>query len=150
MRRILLSLALLLTASSAFAVYSISEAPVQPLLEAQEEFSSLEEDMKGMTIDDFLNLTPKKYKEMTGKKLGVKNAIKLKAAQKFIKKSQKKGAGDIPKGAYIVLAIIGFAWLAMGLMDDFEGNNWWVALLLYFLCWIPGVIYAFVKMDEYY
>ncbi|MFK7936129.1 MAG: YqaE/Pmp3 family membrane protein [Saprospiraceae bacterium] len=104
-----------------------------------------------LNIDDFLNLTPKKYKEITGEKLGFKNTLKLKAAQKVIKKKLNKGkAADIPKGAYIVLVILGVGWLVMGLMDDFSGNNWWVNLILTALCWLPGVIHGLVKMKEYY
>lgn len=113
------------------------------------EVQTLSPDMAQMGLDVFLSLTPKKYQEMTGKKLGVANTLKLKAAQKIIKKRTKKG-GDMPKGAYIVLAIFGLAFIPMGVMDDWEGNNWWVNLLLSVLCWLPGVIHAFVKMDEYY
>lgn len=152
---------LLLVALVLFSVSIASAIPTRSTsivlnqtLESNSSFQALAESMKGMTVDDFLNLTPKQYKEITGEKLGIKNSIKLKAAQKFIKKQQKKqkkgGDDDIPKGLYIVGAIIGFSWLLMGIMDDFEGNNWWIALLLYLLCWLPGVIYAFIKMDEYY
>ena len=38
------------------------------------------------SIDDFLTLTPKKYKELTGKRLGIKQTIMLKLAQKKFKK----------------------------------------------------------------
>ena len=110
---------------------------------------ALSPEMAQMGIDQFLSLTPKKYRELTGKKPGIKNTLKLKAAQKVLKRKTGKSE-DIPKGLYIVLAIFGWAWLAMGLMDDWEGNNWWVNLLLTLLCWLPGVIHAFVKMDEYY
>ena len=48
------------------------------------------------------------------------------------------------------MSIFWLGWLAMGLMDDFEGNNWWVSLILYVLCWLPGVIYSLVKMKDYY
>lgn len=44
------------------------------------------------TIDDFLELTPRKIKKMTGEKLSIKEAIGLKVAQKKIKKAQKKAA----------------------------------------------------------
>ncbi len=148
---------LLLTVLLIFSISVCSAIPTRSTsafldqqLKSNPDYEALAENMKGMTMDDFLNLTPKQYKEMTGKKLGVKKSIQLKAAQKFIKKQQKKGDDDIPKGLYIVGAIIGFSWLLMGIMDDFEGNNWWITLLLYVVCWIPGVIYAFIKMDEYY
>ena len=122
----------------------VSDFGTEPTVQA------LSPDMVQLGIDQFLALTPKKYKELTGKKLGVSNALKLKAAQKIIKKRTKKGSGsDMPKGAYIVLAIFNLAWIAMGVMDDWEGNNWWVNLLLS-ICYIPALIHALVKMDEYY
>ncbi|MCB0851941.1 MAG: hypothetical protein KDD63_06970, partial [Bacteroidetes bacterium] len=46
-------------------------------------------EIMNMDMDDFLSLTPKKYKEITGEKLGVQNTLKLKAAQKKKKKQQK-------------------------------------------------------------
>jgi len=100
----------------------------------------------------FLDLTPKKVREMTGERLGIKGTLALKAAQKAYKKSMKanNAATDIPKGLYVVAAIFGWGWLVMGLMDDFEGNNWWINLILTFACWLPGVIHAFIKMKEYY
>ena len=86
---------------------------------------------------------------MTGEKLGFKKTVQLKAAQKFLKKNAKKGE-DISKEIYIVLAIFGLGWVAMGLMDDWSGNDWIINLVLTVLCWLPGVIHAFVKMKNYY
>lgn len=104
-----------------------------------------------LDLDAFLDLTPKKYRELTGERLGVKGSLALKAAQKQVKKQLKSGRdADIPKGLYVVLVIFGWGWLAMGLMDDFEGNNWWVNLILVLLCWLPGVIHGFIKMGDYY
>jgi len=102
-----------------------------------------------MTVNDFLAMSPKSYKAKTGKKMGIKNAIKLKMSQKAMKKAAGVKA-DIPKGLYIVGAILGWAWLLMGLMDDFGGNNWWVSLILYMLFFLPGMIHAFIKMKDYY
>ena len=109
--------------------------------------------LEDMSIDQFMALTPSKYKEMTGKKLGLKNAVKLKAAQKKIKKHMKKNgddAADISEGVYILLAILGLAWIAMGLMDDWSGSDWIVNLILTVLCWLPGLIHALVKKSKYY
>jgi hypothetical protein len=105
--------------------------------------------MQTMLMDDFLKLTPSKYKELTGKKLGFRKTLQLKAAQKLMKHQQRKGT-EIPKGLYIAGAIFGWAWLMMGLMDDWDGKNWWTCLILYALCGIPGIIYAFIKMKDYY
>ena len=116
------------------------------------ELSAVVEKLPSATAEDFLALTPKQVREMTGERLGIKGTLALKAAQKAVKKSMKSGsaAADIQKGLYVVLAIFGLGWLAMGLLDDFEGNNWWVGLLLGLLCWLPGVIYSLVKMKDYY
>ncbi len=84
-------------------------------------------------------------KETKGKKM----TFGQKIAMKFAKMKSKKAA-DIPKGLYVVGAIFGFAWLLMGLMDDFKGNNWWVNLILYCIFYLPGLIHALIKMKEYY
>ena len=43
-----------------------------------------------MTISDFLSLTPRKYKELTGKKLSLPQKLSLKLAQVKVKKMVKK------------------------------------------------------------
>ena len=101
-------------------------------------------------IQQFLELTPAKYKEITGKKLGIKNTLKLKAAQKVLKKKMRKDAADISEGVYILLAIFGLGWLAMGLLSDWSGNDWIVNLILTILCWLPGLIHALIKKSDYY
>ncbi len=103
------------------------------------------------SVDQFLALTPKSYKELTGERLTIKETIQMKAAQKAVGEiTQPVSDIDIPKGLYIVAAIFGWGWLVMGLLDDFQGNNWWINLILTLLCVIPGVIHSFIKMDEYY
>ena len=101
-------------------------------------------------LEGFMKLTPSEYHKLTGKKLTLKETLKLKAAQKLLKKQMNKGGDGLPKGVYILLAIFGLAWIAMGVKDDWNGNNWWVNLILTLLCWIPGFIHALVKMKEYY
>lgn len=113
------------------------------------EVKALTPEMLKMGIESFLKLTPAKYKELTGKKLGLKKSIELKAAQKMLKNKMAKGA-DISKGVYILLAILGLGWIAMGLLDEWSGNDWWINLILTLLCWLPGVIHALVKMKKYY
>ncbi len=104
---------------------------------------------KQMSVETFINLTPAKYQELTGQKLGWAKKIQLKMAQKLLK-GKKAGNADISKGLYVVLAIIGLGWLAMGLLDDWSGNDWIIALVLSFLFIIPGIIYALIKMKKYY
>ncbi|MCS6929788.1 MAG: YqaE/Pmp3 family membrane protein [Saprospiraceae bacterium] len=114
------------------------------------EVQALTPEMLQMSVEEFLSLTPAKYRQMTGKRLGFENTLKLKAAQKFLKKETKKAAGDISKGLYILLAFLGFGWVAMGVMSDWKGSDWVVNLILTLLCWLPGFIHALVKMKEYY
>lgn len=96
-------------------------------------------------------MTPSKYRQLTGKRLGLKKSIQLKAAQKALKKEIRNGKdADISKGVYVLLAILGLGWLAMGLLDDWNGSDWLVNLLLTVLCWLPGLIHALVKMKKYY
>ena len=113
------------------------------------ELKGLSPEMVQMGMNQFLSLTPSKYEKLTGQKLGLKKSLELKAAQKYLK---KKMAADekIPKGLYIVLAILGLGWIALGVLSDWTGNDWWVNLLLTLLCWLPGVIHALVKMKDYY
>ena len=115
--------------------------------------SDLSGSWANMTPEEFVKLTPKKIKATTGKKLTFKQVIELNAAQKIVKKqiksSEKGGATEIDKGVYIILAIL-IPFLAVGLASDWEGNDWLICLLLSILCWLPGVIYAFIKMEDYY
>ncbi len=115
----------------------------------QPEVKALTPEMAQLGLNDFLSLTPKKYKEMTGKRLGFKQTLQLKAAQKIVKKHMKDE--DIPKGLYVLAAIFGWAWLIMGIKDNWDGKNWWVNLILVYLtCGIGGIIHAFIKMKDYY
>ena len=111
--------------------------------------TALTPEMLQMGLDEFLTLTPKKYKEITGQKLGLKKTFELKAAQKMIKKQMKKDP-EFSKGLYVLLAILGLAWVAMGVMDDWNGSDWIVNLILVVLCWLPGLIHALTKMKKYY
>jgi TM2 domain-containing membrane protein YozV len=60
------------------------------------------------TDADFLALTPKKIKEMTGKKLSLKETIGLKLMQKKMKKELKKHQrnGDEPKSQTVALILV--------------------------------------------
>ncbi|MBP6688223.1 MAG: YqaE/Pmp3 family membrane protein [Lacibacter sp.] len=102
--------------------------------------------VKASNMDAFLSLTPEKVKEMTGKKMSFGQKIALKMAQK----KAKRAGGEIPKGLYIVLAIFGLAWVAMGIMDDWSGSTWIINLVLTLLFWLPGLIHALIVMKNYY
>jgi len=113
------------------------------------EVQNLTPDMINMQLEEFLSLTPKKYRQKTGKRLGLKKALKLKAAQKVVKKKFKAGE-DISSGLYVLLVILGLGWVAMGIMDDWSGSNWITNLILSFLCWLPGLIHGLAKKKDYY
>ncbi len=115
----------------------------------QPEVKALTPEMSQMGLDQFLALTPKKFKETTGKRMTIKQVVQLKVAQKIVKKHMKKEP-DISKGLFVLLAILGLAWVAMGVMDDWSGNDWIVNLILTVLCWLPGFIHALTKMKKYY
>jgi uncharacterized membrane protein YqaE (UPF0057 family) len=102
--------------------------------------------VKASNMEAFLSLTPEKVKAMTGKKMTFVQKMALKMAQK----KAKRAGGEIPKGLYIVLAIFGLAWIAMGVMDNWSGSTWIINLVLTFLFWLPGFIHALVVMKNYY
>ena len=128
---------------------AVKSADWATTMDNQPEVKALTPEMTQLGLDQFLSLTPKKYKEMTGKRMTIKQTVTLKAAQKIVKKHMKKDP-DISKGLFVVLAILGWAWLAMGIMDDWNGSDWVVNLILTLLCWLPGVIHALTKMKKYY
>lgn len=102
--------------------------------------------------ESFLSLSPKAYRELTGKKLTLKESFSLKMTQKMIKKQNNMSAagGGLPKWAYILMAFFGLGWLAIGILSDFNGNDWWISLLLYLCFYFPGLIYSLIVMKKYY
>lgn len=117
-----------------------------------ENFLIFKQDLPQLTLEQLLTLTPKKYKEITGKKLGFKKTIQLKIVQKKLKKLLKEDSPDktnMSKGGYIILAIFGLSFIGIGVVTDWKGNDWWINLLLSLLCWLPGFIHAMVKMKNY-
>jgi uncharacterized membrane protein YqaE (UPF0057 family) len=146
----------MLFAIPSFATYDFTTATPNAIntswalkFQGEPSIKALNPDMAKMSLDKFLSLTPTKYKELTGKKLGLKKSIQLKLAQKFLKKNTVK-ATELSKGVYVLLAILGLGWLAMGLVSDWEGSDWIISLVLYLLCYLPGLIYTLVKMKNYY
>jgi TM2 domain len=59
-------------------------------------------------LNDFLSLTPSKYKELTGKRLGIMGSIKLKIAQKQLKKQLNKPAASGSKSQLVALLLAVF------------------------------------------
>lgn len=115
-----------------------------------DKVSKAEMNFSNMSVNDFLTMSPRQYRNMTGQKLGLKNTIKLKVAQKVMKKKLGNNQEPLSKGLYVLLAILGWGFLGMGLGSDWEGSDWIICLVLTALCWLPGVIYALAKMGDYY
>ncbi len=149
MKQLLFTIFCALTFSTAYSLDAIDlRKPVSEASDAK-EIKALSPELAQVIVADFMNMTPAKYKKMTGKRLGIKKAIQLKAAQKVMKRELAGGDG-ITKGLYVLLAILGLGWLAMGLLSDWEGSDWIVNLVLTILCWLPGLIHALIKMKDYY
>ena len=148
MKKLILLSLLFLIGWQSQAVVSINDE-WSSQFEPTSEVHNLTPDIIDMQLEEFLNLTPKKYRQKTGKRLGLKKALKLKAAQKVVRKKLKANA-DISSGLYVLLAILGLGWLAIGLLDDWSGSNWITNLILTILCWLPGLIHALVKKSDYY
>lgn len=144
MKNLILFLLFSLCTTSAFAVKNLTNVAKS---EVGTHVSGLHPDILSMSVNDFINMTPKQYKQITGKRMGIKNALKMKVAQRQFK---KMGNADISEGLYVVMAIFGLGWLAMGLLSDWEDDDWIINLILTVLCWLPGLIHALVKKENYY
>lgn len=145
---IVFGFAQLMTVQATTSTQNAGNEVVAKLLMQQNDITG---SFANMTPEEFLKLTPKQIKAETGKKLKFKQVVALKAAQKAVKKQMKGNGGDsgIDKGVYIILAIL-IPFVAVGLASDWEGNDWLICLLLSVLCWLPGFIYAIIKMKDYY
>lgn len=80
----LLACIMMLLNLSSSALTIPSTEPVPPKSE-----STAAAPLSGMSVQDFLALTPKKYKELTGEKLSFTQKIALKMAQRKVKKAIK-------------------------------------------------------------
>ena len=102
-----------------------------------------------------MEATAGKMKEKGDHKLSFAEKVMVKLAKKKLQKMEKKmndrssSAPGIEKGVYIIVAIL-IPFLAVGLATNFEGNDWLICLLLTILFYLPGLIYALIKMKDYY
>ena len=108
-----------------------------------------------MTVEDFLSLTPKKYKELTGEKLSLTQKISLKLAQKKIKKAIKNNekvdegtvasafdTSDFNIGGFILgllLSVIGV--LIAYLIGDTTVIKWaWIGFGVFLIIFLLAVL----------
>ena len=139
LRKSLLALALCLFALQAFAIDLSPSAPV----------SDRPAQAQKAPAYDFSKMSARQIEEATGQKLSFKEKLALKVLKMKAKKMQKKASTDLDQNVYIILAIF-IPFVAVGLASDWEGNDWLICLLLTCIFWIPGIIFAFIKMADYY
>jgi hypothetical protein len=111
--------------------------------------------LSGMTVQDFLALTPKKYKELTGKKLSLTQKISLKLAQKKIRKAIKNNenidstmmsnavdTSDFNIGGFVLrllLSVIGV--LIAYLIGDTSVIKWaWIGFAVFLVIFLLAVL----------
>ena len=99
--------------------------------------------LMNMDQSQFLNLTPKKIKEITGEKLSLKQTIALKAMQKAVKKEMKSedfGAAGTAKSQIVALLLCFFLG-GLGMHRLYLGySNWWLQLITLGGCGIWALI----------
>jgi len=135
------------------AFFALQFAPVQAAIEVKNtsavsspEMLMMNKDfppaLLNMTTEEFLNLTPKKVKVMTGQKLSFKQTLVLKAAQKQVKK--QLDASDNPAGdkkSQIVALLLCFFLGGLGMHRLYLGyKNWWLMLITAGGCGIWALI----------
>lgn len=84
--------------STAKAVVAVDHNPMMEQL--------LNGTQPGLTMEQFVQLTPNQIKEMTGQKLSFKETLVLKKAQKEVKKSMKSDSASGPKSQIIALVLV--------------------------------------------
>ena len=138
---------LLLNFSSSAVVIPVST----PVPEKVTESVAKPSPFAGMTVQDFLKLTPRKYKELTGKKMKMSQKISLKIAQQKVKKMVKNNqhvdlnqvapgvdTSDFSIGGLVLGLLLGIIGILIAyLIGDRSVIKWawigfavWVAVLL--------------------
>jgi len=105
--------------------------------------NSLPAALMNMDQSQFLNLTPKKIKEMTGEKLSLKQTVALKAMQKAVKKEMKSAdyGADGEKKSQVVALLLCFFLGTLGIHRLYLGySNWWLQLITLGGCGIWALI----------
>ena len=108
-----------------------------------------------MSVEDFLSLTPKKYRELTGEKLSIPEKISLKLAQRKIKQAMKNNqpvdetlkasaidTSDFNIGGFVLgllLSVIG-VFIAY-LIGDSEVVKWaWIGFGVFLIIFLLAVL----------
>jgi uncharacterized membrane protein YqaE (UPF0057 family) len=92
-----------------------------------------------------VNSPEKKSEVAAPKKISKYKAYK--ALKKAVKEHRGGGNSDIPEIVLILLCIF-LPPIAVGLMTDWEFEPLAINILLCLLCWLPGIIHAFILYDR--
>lgn len=94
---------------------------------------------------NFNTVTSKPATTTSAKKTLVNAGVKAIVKQKLSKSSTTSDDVDIVL-LYVLCIFIPF--VAVGIVTDWDVKDVLINLLLSFLCWIPGIIHAFIKVKE--
>ncbi len=162
LRRFLLACTLCLFAFQAFSSVLLVKEPQTSLAPSAEQMQQMQAVLGTLSSQDLATLSISQVEGLTGHKMNFKEKVAFKIAKMKMKKMKRKmtaemksadGIAEAPgidKMLYIILSIFVLPFLAVGLATNWEGNDWLWCLLLTFLCWLPGLIYALMKMKKYY
>ena len=157
----LFAFALCLFSFQAFSSALLVKEPGTPLTLTADQKQQMEDMLSTLSSKDISALSIKEVEAFTHHEMSFKEKVAFKLAKLKVKKMERKmdsemraadgnaGSPGIDKGVYIILAIL-IPFLAVGLASNFDGSDWLVCLLLTALCYLPGLIYALVKMKRYY
>lgn len=105
----------------------------------------LSERFGDMDAETFMNMTPKQYKKMTGKRMKLKERIALKFMKKKLKKQMKKRKGQADSTNVLLAILLAFFIGGLGLHRVVMGSEP-IIILWYFLLSliVVGLILAFI------
>ncbi len=103
-----------------------------------------------LTVNDLLTLSPKQIKQKYGVKLTLGQTVKLKMAQKKLRKMYPNGAPDEDDKVLIYVLCFLLPPLAVFLCYETEDNKFLVNIILTLLCGIPGIIHALIVCSKYF
>ncbi len=124
------------------------EEPVKDVLSVQEakaDYSASNDNSFILSKSTSVNESDKKSEVTATKKVSKYKAYK--ALKKAVKEHKGGGDSDVPEIVLILLCIF-LPPIAVGLMTDWEFEPLAINILLCLLCWLPGIIHAFILYDR--
>ena len=125
MKKIVLLFSMLLVFASASiqATVNVKQLPAE-VSTMKSEVAGLPTEFQNFNVDQFLTLTPSKYKELTGKKLGLKNSIALKVAQWKVKKVMEESTPAGGGKSQLIALLLCFFLGGLGIHRFYLGYTW--------------------------